>query len=169
VDAPEQVGANTSLGTPLFLLARLDVLILRTSIPEDARSSLRVGAKLHVESVTGGASTHDARVVRVLPSADPATRRIPVEIEVPNPDNRFLANTLARAWFPLGEEMDAEVVPATALATRGGDHVFVLDPSGNPRKVPVAVLSRTEDEVVVRSSSPLSRVVAHPSVELLEN
>ena len=104
----------------------------------------------------------------IIPSADPATRRIPVEVLVPNRDGRFTAHTLARAVLPLGSPEQAVALPASALASVGGDHVFTLGEGGEVKRVAVQVVERGPKEVIVKSGEPLSRVVDYPAVDLSE-
>ena len=168
IGAPDQVGATVGPGSTLFTLEQLDALVLRTSIPESARGALKVGAKVHVTSVSGPASTEDAVIRVILPSADPSTRRIPVEIEVPNAQGQFLAHSLVRATLLMGDAQPAQAVPATALNSTGGDHVFVLSADGAVHRVAVQVVSRESREVVVRAAVPLDRVVDYPAASLVE-
>jgi RND family efflux transporter MFP subunit len=167
IDAPDQVGATVSPGKELFTLEELDPLVLRLTVPESARS-LRPGTRVHVEAASGTARTDDAVIKSIIPSADPATRRIPVEVLVPNKDGRFTAHTLARATLSLGAPEQAIAVPATALASVGGDHVFTLGEDGQVRRVAVQVIDRGPKEAIVKSDQPLTRVVDYPAVDLAE-
>jgi RND family efflux transporter MFP subunit len=167
IDSPDQVGATVSPGKELFTLEQLDALVLRVTVPESARS-LRPGSKVHVEAASGTARTDDAVVKSIIPSADLATRRIPVEVLVPNKDGRFTAHTLARAVLPLGAPEQAIAVPASALASVGGDHVFTLGEDGQIRRVAVQVIERGPKEAVVKSDQPLARVVDYPAIDLAE-
>jgi RND family efflux transporter MFP subunit len=168
VDAPEQVGAIVGPGVPMFSVENLDTLLLKTTVAESARSRLKPGTKVRVEIVGGGASTDEAVIRTIIPSADPATRRIPVDVLVPNKDGRFVANTLARVILPLGEAQDAQVIPSTALSSSGGDHVFVVATTGEVHRVAVQVLERGTREVVVKASAPLDKVVEYHSPSLAE-
>ena len=165
IDAPEQVGATVAPGTPLFTLEQLDPLILKITVSEGQARALRVGQKVGVDAVGSTSTTTDAAVRVVLPSADSTTHRIPVELAVPNADGRFTAHTLARARLPVDGANGAQVVPATALAMAGGDHVLVLD-QGAVQRVNVEVLSRTGAQVVVRAPNPLEKVIDAPADEL---
>jgi RND family efflux transporter MFP subunit len=167
IDAPDQIGATVSSGKELFTLEQLDPLVLRLTVPESARA-LRPGAKVHVEAASGAARRDDAVIKSIIPSADPATRRIPVEVLVPNEDGRFTAHTLARAVLPLGAPEQAVAVPASALASVGGDHVFTLAEDGQVRRVAVQVIERGPKEAVVKSDQPFTRVVDYPAVDLAE-
>ncbi|MCE9669161.1 efflux RND transporter periplasmic adaptor subunit [Myxococcus stipitatus] len=163
VDAPEQTGATVGPGAALFVLEHLDTLLLKTTVAESMRSRLKPGVKVRVESIGSRVFTEDAVVRNVLPSADPATRRVPVELAVPNADGRFVAHTLARAVLPLGEDQDAQVLPGTALVSSNGDHVLVVADGGEVRRVDVQVLERREREVVVLASAALSAVIDYPT------
>ncbi|XXF77514.1 efflux RND transporter periplasmic adaptor subunit [Myxococcaceae bacterium GXIMD 01537] len=163
IDAPEQTGATVGPGMPLFTLENLDTLLFKTTLAESARGGLKVGARVRVESIANGVSTDEATVRTILPSADPSTRRIPVELAVPNADGRFVAHTLGRAVLPLGDTGDAQVVPASALSSSNGDHVFVVDAGGAVRRVDVTVLERRPREVVVRAATALDKVVDYPT------
>lgn len=167
VDAPEQVGMTIGPGMPQFILQQLDTLVLKATISEAARAQVKPGLKVQVASVATGLQV-DGRVRVVLPSADPQSRRVPVEVEVPNADGRLVANTLARASLPLGDPRDAVAIPATALGTSGGDHVFAVGSDGTLRKVAVTVLERSGKEVTVLPSEPVEQLVDYPSAALVE-
>jgi RND family efflux transporter MFP subunit len=163
IDAPDQVGATVAPGVPLFNLEALDTLILKTTVAQPARTNLKQGSKVRVDAIGGTASSADAVVSVILPSADPATRRIPVEIAVPNADGRFVAHTLARAVLAMGEQQQVQVLPASALSSANGDHVYVVSPAGEVRRVEVQVIERRAREVVVKAATPLDKVIDYPT------
>lgn len=166
IDAPEQTGATVAPGMPLFTLEQLDPLFLKITLPESQARALKPGAAIAVEAVGSSSQTDSATVRVVLPSADTATHRIPVELSVPNADGRFTAHTLARARVPVGDADGAVSVPATALAMAGGDHVLVLE-NGAISRVDVEVVARSEKAVVIRAPRKLGQVVDSPSEDLL--
>lgn len=169
VDAPDQPGITVStLVNNLFTLEQLDPLTLHLTVAETARPQLRPGTHVRVTAVGSAASTDEATVSVVIPSADGATRRIPVELSVPNTDGRFTAHTLVRAELRLGVEEPATRLPATALASVGGDHVFLVGPDGALLRVPVHVVERGPASVVVRAERPLVQVVDAPPADLVE-
>jgi RND family efflux transporter MFP subunit len=162
IDAPDQVGATVAAGTALFTLEQLDPLVLKLTVSEAARPLLKTGSRLPVKAVSGDANAEDAWVRAVIPSADPATRRVPVEVVVPNGDGRFTAHTLARAVLPLGSPQDAQVAPSTALLSQGGDHVYALLGS-EVRRIPVKVIERGAQQVVFQAPQPIEKVVDYPA------
>ncbi|MBU8899371.1 efflux RND transporter periplasmic adaptor subunit [Corallococcus sp. M34] len=162
IDAPDQTGATVGPGATLFTVETLDTLVLRTTVAESARARLKPGSKVRVESIGANVFTDDAVVRLIVPSADANTRRVPVEIEVPNADGRFVAHTLARAVLQMGETQPAQVLPNTALSSANGDHVFIVS-GGEVRRVDVQVLERRASEVVVLSPSALEQVIDYPT------
>jgi RND family efflux transporter MFP subunit len=168
IQAPDQIGAAVAPGAPLVTLEQVDVLTLRVALPEATRPALRPGTPVHVEAVGGRTLTDEARVRVVIPSADPTTRRVPVEITVPNRDGRFTAHTLARASLSLGEERRASALASSALVSAGGDHVFVVGPGGEARRLSVTVLDRGADRVVVQPLPDGARVIDSPAGDLAD-
>ena len=168
VDAPDNTGGMVGPGLPVYILMQLDPLVLKVTVPEKIRESIKAGLKVRVEATGSGAATDDAVVKVVLPSADPQTRRVPVEITVPNSDGRFVANTLARVTLSLGEPKPAVVIPSTALGTTGGEHVFAVDASGALRRVPVKVMERGNTTVTITTQTPVTQVVDYPTSALVE-
>jgi RND family efflux transporter MFP subunit len=168
VDAPETVGGMVGPGMPVYILMQLDPLILKVTVPEKLKEFIKPGLPVRVEAVGSGAATDNATIKVVLPSADPQTRRIPLEIWVPNTDGRFVANTLARVNLTFGEAKPAVMIPSTALGTVGGDHVFSVSESGLLQRVPVKVVERANTTVTVMTASPVSQVVNYPTSALRE-
>ncbi len=168
IDAPDQIGGMVGPGMPVYIVQQLDPLILKTTITEDARGVVKAGVKVKVSSVGGKALTEDAVVKVVLASADPQTRRIPVEISVPNSDGRFVANTLARAVVPMGGAQQAYAIPATALGTNSGEHVWLVGPDSQLKRVPVKVLERIGKEIVLSAPEPIEQIIDYPTSALVE-
>ena len=165
VNAPTQIGGTIAPGMPVFSLQQIDTLVLKTTVSEEVRDLVKLGSKVSVSAVGSNASTDEALVTLVLPSADPVTRRIPVEISVPNKDARFLANSLASVRLPLGKTVEAQIIPTTALARIGGEHVLAVE-AGKTRRVAVRVIGTEGDEVTIVASEPISKLVNHPSPQL---
>jgi membrane fusion protein, multidrug efflux system len=168
VDAPDQAGMLIGPGMPQFILMQLDTLVLKATISEAARGVVKPGLKVRVTSVSTGASTEDAVVRVVLPSADPQSRRVPVEIDVPNQDGRFTAMTLGKASLPLGDPRQAVVIPATALGTAGGDHVFAVAKDGTLKRLGVSVVERGGKEITIVPPEVVEQLVDYPTSTLVE-
>lgn len=163
IDAPDNVGGMVGPGTPVYIIMQLDPLILKATISEKYKSQVAAGQRVKVEAVGSDAKVDDAIIKVVLPSADPQTRRVPVEVLVPNADGRFVANTLAKLTLSVGGEKSAVLIPPTALGMMGGAHVLVVDAGGKLKRVKVTVLERTSAQVTVVPEEPVKQVVEYPS------
>ncbi|WP_059439259.1 efflux RND transporter periplasmic adaptor subunit, partial [Anaeromyxobacter sp. PSR-1] len=170
---PDGVGIAVSPGVPLVTLVTTRELVLETSLTQSEAAELRPGARVAVSLPGTGARTADAVVTVVVPAVDAATNRVPVEIAVPNPDGRFLANAYARADLPRGAEREAFRVPAAALVQRTGGHaVWLAGGDGKARALPVRLLGEEgETAVVVPEGGAWPeglRVVTDPPIGLAE-
>ena len=168
VDITTEVGMTVGPGIPFFIVQQVDPLIMKTTVSELMRGALKPGAKVKLYSIGGVAMTEEATIRVVIPTADPNTRRVPVEITVPNADGRFVANTLARVQLAVGVAQKAVVIPSTALGTQGGEHVFKVDDKGALRRVPVTVVERSPREVTVASAESLAQIVDYPTSSLID-
>lgn len=168
IDAPDTVGGMVGPGNPVYVVMQLDPLIVKVTVPETLRASIKAGQKVRVESVGGAAVSDEATVKVVIPSADAQTRRVPVEVSVPNAKGEFVANTLARVVFPVGEARNAYVIVSTALNSTGGDHVYAVGADGTLKKVFVSVIERRSAEVVISAPEPLDSIVDYPTSALVE-
>jgi len=172
---PDGVGITVGAGTPLLQLATTRTLVLETSLTQEEATELRPGEKVTVTVQASGARTEDAVVTVVLPAVEAGTNRVPVEIEVPNADGRFLVNAFARAELPRGAERGAWRVPAAALAQRGGGYaVWVAGPDARARTLPVRLLAEEGAAAVVQPTGGDGtwpgglRVIELPPVGLVE-
>ncbi|MSP55797.1 MAG: efflux RND transporter periplasmic adaptor subunit [Myxococcales bacterium] len=151
-DGPDNAGIMTGGGTPLFLLDDISSLQLKGTAPEDTAGWLHEGLNAVVYSATPGVAVGvPASVLRVLPSLDLATRRLPVEIRVEAPPGTLKAHGFARVVIDGGTDIDAWTVPRAALVARPDFCVFVAGDGvdGAPKRVPVTVLMERDDSIVV--------------------
>lgn len=172
---PDGIGITVGAGTPLLQLATTRTLVLETSLTQEEATELRTGEKVTVTVQASGARTEDAVVTVVLPAVEAGTNRVPVEIEVPNLDGRFLVNAFARAELPRGAERGAWRVPAAALVQRGGGYaVWVAGPDARARTLPVRLLAEEGAAAIVQPADGGGtwpeglRVIELPPVGLVE-
>ncbi len=161
--APDNAGALVGAGSPLFVIEDLSALRLKGTAPE-TETWLTAGLDVMIYPGTPGATQgYPARVDLVIPSLDPATRRVPVEIRVDQPPTALKAHGFGRAVITAAEEETVWSVPRGALVARPDFSVLVL-PEGTdePRRVPVTVLQQG-DQILVRGElSADDRVVVNP-------
>ncbi len=141
---------SAATATPVASIESTGVLTLETALTQEEAAAVRVGDPVTVVVAETGARSEGASVRLVLPSADAATGRVPVEVVVPNPEGRLLAHAFARATFAAGAPRDAWKVPAAALTQRDG--AFAAWAAGSDRvarTVPVKVLEQQGSAALV--------------------
>jgi RND family efflux transporter MFP subunit len=161
--APTGIGSVVNAGVPLVHIEDTSRFRLSASVGEDEVPMISVGAKVRV---LYRARAVDGVVVAVVKSLDQATRRAPVEIEVPNPNNDLLAWGFVRARISGRGDIDAVRVPA--LARRPGSQDEIVKVENGIAKITRAVFAVDEDGslIVQRGLSANEEVVLSPSADL---
>jgi membrane fusion protein (multidrug efflux system) len=134
--APTATGGVVQPGTALIHIEDLSKFRLSATVTEDDASLLTPGTEVTV-------STHDrtvtGKLTTLIPSLDQATRRAPIEIEVPN-NQQLLAWSFVRATIDTGHEVSALRVPANARrAGSQNEIVLVRDGKAHVARVPHSV------------------------------
>lgn len=121
-------GDVVSNNTPLFTIADKSTLVVRVMVSELDVTALSEGDRVEVLVDALPERTFSGRIRRVFPSADPASRLVPVEVALTGGDARDLTiGFLARVRFHLAPRDNILMVPATALIeTVGQPAVFLL-------------------------------------------
>jgi membrane fusion protein, multidrug efflux system len=121
-------GDIVSTNTPLFTMADRSTLVVRVMVSELDVTALSAGDGVEVMVDAMPDRTFRGRIRRVFPSADPASRLVPVEVALTGGDARDLTiGFLARLRFQLAPRENILMVPATALIeTVGQPAVFLL-------------------------------------------
>lgn len=97
--------------------------------------------------------TFQGLVFRVYPTISSDTRTFPVELTIPNSDEKLRPGMFARVSLDLGET-SALVVPATALVKQEGTNnhfVFVAGADNVARKIEVEIGTRFDDKIEIIS------------------
>jgi RND family efflux transporter MFP subunit len=170
---PDGTGIAVAAGQTLVAIEGTKVLVLDTSLTQDDAAPLRAGQPVAVVVAETGARAPGATIRLVLPSVDPGTGRVPVEVAIPNPQGLLLPHAFARVTFPAGPERDAWRVPAAALVQReGAVAVWVTGQDGRARPLPVKVVEQAAGDALVDPGAggwPAGlRVVAAPPLGISE-
>lgn len=102
-------------GRPVLRLDRGEALRVTVAVPETRARALRTGAELPVWI---GDRRHDARLVRVLPDADPATGTVRLHLRLPAGTAAVRPGTYARLDLPVGKRA-VLLVPTDAVDRLG--------------------------------------------------
>ncbi|MBK6683967.1 MAG: efflux RND transporter periplasmic adaptor subunit [Deltaproteobacteria bacterium] len=159
--APTALGMIVGAGTPLFHLTDVAKLRLVGTINQEDASLADVGAAIEVQ-VDGRAAS--GRVTAVLPTLEPATRRVRVEAEIDNATTPQLrAGSFVRAQIEGTAEVDVLRFPSTILRPGMDDEVFVLE-GGKLHSRTIAYSNQGDGTLLVRRGlSAEDRVLAQPT------
>jgi len=159
-------GANA--GTPLFRLVQADRLRIALSVPQAYAPAIRKGMAAEVV-VRELPKPFPALVVRTAGAIDPATRTLPVELELPG-GSGLLPGMYARVRIATTRAVGALSVPGTCIVThKGKPQVAVVDAHGRVayREVTIARDDGTDVEIADGLQAG-ERVVIGPSDEVAE-
>ena len=142
-------------GATLLELGDLSTLEVTVQISELDIARLSVGQPAQVKlDAFPDSDAIAGQIARIAPVADPTSRLIPVQVTIPNPDERVGSGLLARVQFTPSQPARV-VVPTSALAVgEQGDTVFVVEGSGEQAKAvarPVKTGARNQGRVEILS------------------
>jgi membrane fusion protein (multidrug efflux system) len=111
-------GDVVSPGTALFTVVDPGSMQLEASVPAEALAQVRVG--LPVEFKVNGypTRTFSGRIIRVNPTADPATRQVKIVAAIPNAGNTLVGGLFAEGRVS-SESRTVPMVPQGAVDERG--------------------------------------------------
>ena len=113
---------------PVMSIVRVDPLKVVAEIPERMAPWIRDGqpVEMHVDAYPD--KTFAARVSRISPAVNAATRAFPFEALAPNKEGLLKPGTFARVHIESGKVDDVLTLPAAVLQYRYGvNRVFVID------------------------------------------
>lgn len=140
-------GEYRAAGTPIVMVVRQNPLRLQVAVPERAAADVRRGQLVRV-TLEGDPTVYEGRVVRLSPSISEGNRTLPVEAEVPNPENRLRPGSFARAEIVTSEETGL-VVPASALVTFAGVDKLLTVSEGKAKELRVRTGRRIGDRLEI--------------------
>ncbi len=145
-----ETGDIVSPNQRLFTVADVSTLVTRVHVSELEVGALRAGqeVRLSVDAVPGEEFT--GRIRRIFPSADSATRMIPVEVALSGAaTTRLRPGYTARATFRLDSRDDAVLIPAGAVQRSAGSQAVFLINAGRPVRQVVRVGAEIDGRVEV--------------------
>jgi RND family efflux transporter MFP subunit len=164
--APTGIGSVVNQGVALIHVEDTSRFRLSATVGEEDVPLVAQGAQVKVvyrEAVV------DGKVIAIVPSLDQATRRAPVEIEVPR-DPRLLGWGFVRARILGKGEVAAVRLPALARRPGSQDEVVKVETAGGKKVAKIAKVSFAVDEdgslVVQRGVSADDVILLSPNVEL---
>ena len=122
-------GDMYSGGAPVLVVEQITPVKLMINVSEAYFTKVRKGEPVKVTLDVYGDEVFNGNVSLVYPTIDATTRTFPVEIKLPNKDQRIRPGMFARAILNFGVE-DNVVVPDLAIVKQAGSgdrYVYVYD------------------------------------------
>jgi RND family efflux transporter MFP subunit len=161
-----QGGGNA---TPMLRLQQVSVLRLTVAVPEGLVGAIAEGASVpfSVKAFAGVKFTGVTK--RVAHSVDPATRSMPVELDVDNADGRLAPGMFADVQWPVKRTAPSLFVPPTAVV-QSTERTFVARiADGVVEQIPVQRGATQGDLVEVFGGLQAGDTVARRGSEELRN
>jgi multidrug efflux system membrane fusion protein len=157
-----ELGSFVGPGTPVFVLARTDLVKIVIGVPDTALASVTLGEPVDVAVDAYGDRTFQARISRISSAADPRTGTFEVEVAIPNRDHALKAGMIGSLELAAarGATPQASVrVPLSAIvqAGEGGYGVYLVS---RAKDAQTATLRPVEIGPVIGSDITVGRGLA---------
>jgi len=153
-------GEYLDVGDPVVTLVRADTLRFSAGVPERQAMSIKTGQEIRIR-IEGEPEPLVARVSRVSPSVDPASRALWIEADVPNADLRLRTGLFGEAEIVSEPNARSLTVPTSAVREFAGIEKLWLIRDGKAVETPVRVGRRSKEFLEVLTGLDLGDLVVH--------
>jgi HlyD family secretion protein len=115
VDVGDLVNADTGSGTPMFGIVQDDVLRVDVNVPQTLAAGIRDGLQAKVNVFELPDRSFAGTVARNAGALQSASRTLPVQIDVKNPDHTLKAGIFVNVEIDVPREHPNTEIPAEAL------------------------------------------------------
>lgn len=112
-------GDMFAMSAPIYVVEQIRPVKLITNVSESLFMKIKKGMSVDISIDIFGDEVFKGTVRLVHPSIDPVTRTFPVEVHIPNNDERIRPGMFARVTFNYGEK-DAIVISDRAIVKQAG-------------------------------------------------
>jgi len=142
--------AGLSSGTALAIVVNMEEMIVRLDIPEADIPYVKKGLKSLLKVDAYPEENFQGEVTKVSEVVDPATRTLPIEITIPNPDHRLKSGMFARIRIIASQLKERLVILQDGLVQElGVSYVFVVeDHTAKKKKVTLGVKEDNKVEIL---------------------
>lgn len=106
-------------GQPLYVVEQIRPVKLKVNVSEGLYSKIKKGMNVDIKLDVYGEETFKGKVNLIYPSLDPTTRTFPVEVLIPNDNERVRPGMFGRVTFCYGVAENV-VVPDMAIVKQTG-------------------------------------------------
>jgi RND family efflux transporter MFP subunit len=131
VEKAVELGAFVGPGSPVFAVARTDLVKIVIGVPDTALPSVTLGELVDVSVDAYADRTFQARISRMATAADPRTGNFEVEVAIPNRDHALKTGMIGSLQLAAGKGTTTQAslrVPLSAVVQAGktGYGVYVV-------------------------------------------
>lgn len=160
-------GAYVHPGESIAMVIDRSTVRVETDVPEEDFDVVKPGVKVDVLALSIGRHVVGA-IARRSPAADPSTRTVHFEIDLPDPSRTLPVGTTAELAVASGAPLPAMEIPLAAAAVKGGKATLFLADDGKARRVVVDVLGEKAGRLFVDTSLPAKALVITEGRTLLK-
>jgi len=155
-------GTYLQVGQQALTMVRTDPLRFRGRVPERKAAQVRLGQEIHVH-LSGLDKPIVARVSRIAPSLEIASRSLVIEADIPNPNGQLRTGLYAEADIVVNPHAETLAIPASALEEFAGVRKVWIVSEGNAAPRPIQIGRRTQDMIEVVSGLQRGEVIIQDS------
>jgi len=161
------VSSAADVTTPLMSIADLSTVWASSDVPEPFIRLIHIGDEAEISFVAYPGQKFTGRIARVGTMLDPQTRTLKVQVDLPNPERRFVPEMFGTMRHA-GPSRRFPVVPASAIVLEyGRSQVFVERGPGQFERRVVTTGVRMADHVAITSGLDVnSRVIVDGAILL---
>jgi membrane fusion protein, multidrug efflux system len=132
-------GAFVRPGTSIVSVVDRSTVRMTFDVPEEDFETVGTGTPLSVRVLATG-QAFDGSISRRSPSADPDTRTVHVEVDMPDSERRIPVNTTGEARLEVGQPQPASAIPLDSASISGSKAVVLVADKGVAHKATYKVL-----------------------------
>ncbi len=145
-------GDYLSPGGAMFSLVNPATMRLEASVPANEMSEVKVGLPVRFEVTGYPGKQFTGHITRVNPTADPATRQVPIVARIPNAGNSLVGGLFAEGRVAT-ETRQSTVIPISAVDQQGVQPTVIALRQGKATTVTVelGIRDNVAETVEIRS------------------
>jgi RND family efflux transporter MFP subunit len=158
LDRFDDPGAFVRPGMPVVTVVDRHLVRVTADVPEEDFAAVAPGSPVEIHLLATGRDLKGL-VARRAPGADPETRTVHFEIDLPNDNRELPVGTTAELRLEAGLAIDSTRIPLSAATLRGEKaNVFIAD-NGIARARTVPVLGEREGSLYLDQQLPAGALV----------
>lgn len=154
-------GAYAHPGQSIATLIDRTTIRVGADVPEEDFALVKPGDEVAIRALASGRRLQ-GKIARRSPAADPSTRTVHFEVDLPDPDRVLPVGTTAELTVSAGAPAPAIELPLASAAVKGQRATVYLAENDRPRKVVLNVLGERAGRLFVEPT------LAHGALVIVE-